>query len=756
MANPAQIAAGLWMRIYARTLIVKDSNSNSVVYTSCDNGMMSQWVKDEVIKELESVFPDKRYTDKNVALTGTHSHSGPAGFFQYFTFMITSFGIVPETTEAFVAGIVKSIIDADKNLILGSLSLSKKRVEEANINRSPYAYQANENSLENTDHDMTQLNVKNESDDLIGVFNWFAVHPTSMNNTNKLINGDNKGIASYLIEKEFPGIVAAFASTNLGDVSPNTKGMTCQTAGQDSDEYHPVAGEPCYFETSQCPIVDSDGNVSNSTTVCYALGPGKDMFDSATIIAKKQVDVSKQLMDVDGEKITGEIKFWHTYIDMPNEEGGCKPCMGAAMAAGTTDGPGASFVHQGQTIEDSSRLYDIIRTLVFTLFSYPDMPKPDEEYLACQAPKLCLLPVGYMKLPIQWHPEIVSLQMFKFGESFQMLMVPGEFTTQAGRNMRAEMEEFSKWSVVAGLANVYSDYITTMAEYGRQEYEGGSTVYGPNTLSIYTKFLKRMLKDEVLEGSVRPPVFDSENSGVWDFVPKPEVDYLAENVQFGDLLKTVQSENTQEFTFYGANPRHNILEMLDDSFFKIEKKDEFGDFQVVKTDDDWETVLHWEHADPVVDEDLARVTEINSERDCNIITPVNQPGVYGDHLLANMFSMVGHKMDIHLSIKKLEVYAEKFGDDIDSGVTDVESVVSRIIEENTGFMHHPLFKSSDREKRSEPKRVVCDRFNKFKVVWSEESGFEVGEYRIVFQGFYKERNSNELKKYSSVNEFLIN
>lgn len=30
---------------------------------------------------------------------------------------------------------------------------------------------------------------------------WFAVHCTSMNNTNTLISGDNKGHASYLMEQ---------------------------------------------------------------------------------------------------------------------------------------------------------------------------------------------------------------------------------------------------------------------------------------------------------------------------------------------------------------------------------------------------------------------------------------------------------------------------------------------------------------------------------------------------------------------------
>ena len=64
----------------------------------------------------------------------------------------------------------------------------------------------------------------------------FAVHGVSVNNTNKLINGDNKGYAAYLTEKWFNGknslsgqgpFVAAFAQSNEGDVSPNTLGAYC-------------------------------------------------------------------------------------------------------------------------------------------------------------------------------------------------------------------------------------------------------------------------------------------------------------------------------------------------------------------------------------------------------------------------------------------------------------------------------------------------------------------------------------------------
>ncbi len=46
----------------------------------------------------------------------------------------------------------------------------------------------------------------------LGLISWFAVHGTSMNNSNKLISGDNKGYASMDIEQKLNGYV------NMGKV----------------------------------------------------------------------------------------------------------------------------------------------------------------------------------------------------------------------------------------------------------------------------------------------------------------------------------------------------------------------------------------------------------------------------------------------------------------------------------------------------------------------------------------------------------
>jgi len=53
---------------------------------------------------------------------------------------------------------------------------------------------------------MVQLKLVREDGVPIGAINWFAVHPTSMNNTNMLVSSDNVGYAAILFEQRMnPG-----------------------------------------------------------------------------------------------------------------------------------------------------------------------------------------------------------------------------------------------------------------------------------------------------------------------------------------------------------------------------------------------------------------------------------------------------------------------------------------------------------------------------------------------------------------------
>ena len=59
----------------------------------------------QVIDKLKDKYGSE-YTDENVCLSGTHTHSGPAGFHQYVLFEVTSLGYVKQTLDALVDGIV--------------------------------------------------------------------------------------------------------------------------------------------------------------------------------------------------------------------------------------------------------------------------------------------------------------------------------------------------------------------------------------------------------------------------------------------------------------------------------------------------------------------------------------------------------------------------------------------------------------------------------------------------------------------------
>lgn len=58
------------------------------------------------------------YRKDNVILSGTHTHSGPAGYFQYTLFVIASEGYTNRTFEYIVSGIVQVGKEPQKGAVL--------------------------------------------------------------------------------------------------------------------------------------------------------------------------------------------------------------------------------------------------------------------------------------------------------------------------------------------------------------------------------------------------------------------------------------------------------------------------------------------------------------------------------------------------------------------------------------------------------------------------------------------------------------
>lgn len=185
----------------------------------------------KVVKRLQELLPIRQSTGKplchleNLSISGTHTHSAPAGFIQYALYQITSSGFSTEVLDTFVEGIAQSIFRcvhngfvtvhfhcyltdfcmssvcsvilkilfarAYNNLEPGTIQMAKNRLLDANINRSPTSYLLNPEEErqrykedQDTDKTMLQLKMSSVSGDPKGILNWFAVHGTSMNATN--------------------------------------------------------------------------------------------------------------------------------------------------------------------------------------------------------------------------------------------------------------------------------------------------------------------------------------------------------------------------------------------------------------------------------------------------------------------------------------------------------------------------------------------------------------------------------------------
>ncbi|XP_023732512.1 neutral ceramidase 2 [Lactuca sativa] len=612
-ANSDQTASGIHFRLRARAFIVAEPQGNRVVFVNLDACMASQLITIKVLERLKARYGDL-YTEKNVAISGIHTHAGPGGYLQYVVYIVTSLGFVRQSFDVIVDGIEQSIIRAHENLHPGSVFVNKGEILDAGVNRSPSAYLNNPATERakykyDVDKEMTLLKFVDDQWGPVGAFNWFATHGTSMSRTNELISGDNKGTAARLMEDWFnqkrvsenenprrvsnivqvsqtnhhellelassfqstsgqpttkylsisrrvrsvlrsadrPIFVSAFCQSNCGDVSPNVLGAFCTDTGV-----------PCDFNHSTC---------GGKNELCYGRGPGyPDEFESTRIIGERQFKKAADLFNSAAEKLTGKIDFRHSYLDFSQLEvkkGGnesvktCPAAMGFAFAAGTTDGPGAFDFKQGDNT--GNPFWKLVRNLLKT---------PSQEQKDCQQPKPILLDTGEMKVPYDWAPSILPVQILKIGQMV-ILSVPGEFTTMAGRRLRDAVGAVFKGKVhvvIAGLTNTYSQYITTFEEYETQRYEGASTLYGPNTLSAYiqefTKLATAIVTGKTVEAGPPPPDLLSKQIGL---LPPVVVDSTPLGVKFGDVStdvprnSTFKKGETLTVVFWSACPRNDLM-----------------------------------------------------------------------------------------------------------------------------------------------------------------------------------------------------
>lgn len=111
-ADLGQVGSGLRQRIYSRAFVVADAGkpADRFVYLVLDTQSGDTAVRKGILEGLAKLGPEYAvYGQGNVAVTGTHSHSGPGGWFNYLLPQITSLGFDKQGYQAIVDGAVLSI-----------------------------------------------------------------------------------------------------------------------------------------------------------------------------------------------------------------------------------------------------------------------------------------------------------------------------------------------------------------------------------------------------------------------------------------------------------------------------------------------------------------------------------------------------------------------------------------------------------------------------------------------------------------------
>jgi neutral ceramidase len=522
-ADLNQIGSGLRQRLYARSFIIGDpeNEADRFVYMVLDTQSGDTAIRYGILDGVKALGSDyAAYGQSNVAVTGTHSHSGPGAWLNYLLPTITSKGFDKQSYQAIVDGGILSIKRAHESLTEGTLSFGNVDLQDANINRSPYAYLANpeeERSQYGADVDkfMTMLKFTRSSDSkAMGILSWFPVHGTSMLGNNTYASGDNKGVAMDLFEKSVKGsdsaadgFVAGFSQSNVGDTTPNVLGAWCEDG----------SNVQCTFERSLC---------SGKTENCHGRGPNFTVSDNGATscfeIGSRQFKAAKSLYDDWESKstaVTGStVRSFHTFQDMRGynftlsngtDVSTCAAALGNSFAAGTSDWPGAFDFKQGDNDSPDNPVWNVVGS-----FLHP----PTEEQKRCQGRKPVLLDVGNVHQPYDWSPNIVDIQVMRAGQ-FYFVIAPGEATTMSGRRWKKAIVEAAKnqsdaepYAIIGGPANTYAHYIATPEEYEVQRYEGASTLFGPHTLDAYidltTKYLPYLSSNppsDPLEPGPSPP-----------------------------------------------------------------------------------------------------------------------------------------------------------------------------------------------------------------------------------------------------------
>ena len=522
----SNVSRGVRTHLYARAFYLRAPKSEPIVIVQLDlltgESMLHHRVA-EIIAEKTDI-PAHRLN-----LSATHTHAGPGQFHSSNTFNASASnrsGFDPAVFDFLANRIASAVIQAYETQKPAKIATGSKKVWGFTRNRAMEPFNANpevenksltaERKFHAIDPDLHMVRVDVLSEEgykPLGAFATFGIHGTGvLTKDMNLYNGD---VWSYISQ----------------DVQWNIQ-----------HKYNPP------WQPVMAPFEGTHGDMAPNA-VREKMG-----FMEARRIGRGIGQQAWQLFEELGNALTEDAQIAMgmreiNVLDAPSI-GDVSLCERGAFSLAQIAGPDE---------HSSPIIYDL-----------PPFKRgwPDEVFNEnCQAEKRragsFLQELVFDQLDF---PYLLDLQITRIN-NFLLVSAPFELTVMAGQRIKQALQESIaerdidiKHISISSVANGYFGYAVTPEEYKLQWYEGGSTIYGPNTTPFLAQHSKALFEEIVDSGSV------SDLPSEWVFQLESD-HYMHQPVSFKyprkrvGSVKFVDAAINQEayriFQFYGE-PLGNI------------------------------------------------------------------------------------------------------------------------------------------------------------------------------------------------------
>ena len=500
-------AAGFRQRLYARAIVLEDDSGERIALVVVDLGMVSlllhRRVADRTLGSGTGIGADR------LLLSATHTHSGPGNYFAADGYNANAgrfAGFDPVVTDFLIDGIAGAVEDAASDLQPARAGWRFEPVWDFTFNRSYEAYERNTDprvavnpaaprrlDQQAVDSTFALLRVDRcdqqwENCAPRGAYGVFPIHSSNIPASNNLFDSDIHGVIARTVENHIRAVRNGVGGTAAA--GPATAGPA--TAG-------PAVGDGAYFLLAQGSHGDVGANLRDPIPCrLYRFLPERRPAGPRTLPAPEawrapmtqvescldetrlEVDSfasalgarATEIFDRAAPTLSSDLSIGRAFgsVNLLNYTGPYQICWPPRIGAAGVGGAEKGYIRTWKW-----------RVLFF------DMNFDEGGSAARDTPEGCH---GHKKVQlgilIKEHtlPQVFQFGVYRLGDVL-MGSVPVEPTTEVGALIRETLLGSAPVGVeralTISLANGYASYVASAEEYEAQYYEGGSTLYGPNT-----------------------------------------------------------------------------------------------------------------------------------------------------------------------------------------------------------------------------------------------------------------------------------